>query len=154
MVVVMPYTVGQVVCLDCLGRANHTIGGKFRNVADRGTVVEVRAPFIESAVDGPWGVYGVLWHLDQVVTEMMGWELCIYIDTLSAPGRSDGAFATMEALRLVVQVDHERAMEDVLRQFERSRLLVEDLRGGNGPAYVGEFTVISWRSQSTYFKQR
>ena len=67
--IVMPFTVGQVVQLTD-DASTQQIGGRVRNAGALATVVELREPFIETSVPGPWGSYAVMWHTDQVVSEL------------------------------------------------------------------------------------
>jgi len=149
----MPFTVGQVVQLDA-SSSTQQIGGRIRNAGALATVVELGEPFIETSVPGPWDTYAVMWHTDQVISELVEWELTLYVDPANQPGRTDGAFRTMEALRLVVDVEQPHAMIDIIRELDRARMYAEDCRSGNGPAYVSDGIPISWRTYAQQMRRR
>ena len=149
----MPFTVGQVVQLDA-DASTQQIGGRVRNAGALATVVELREPFTETSVPGPWGSYAVMWHTDQVISELVEWELAAHVDPANQPGRTNGAFRTMEALRLVVEVEQPHAMIDIIRELDRARMYAEDCRSGNGPAYVSDGIPISWRTYAQQMRRR
>ena len=74
-------------------------------------------------------VYGVLWHKDGREHDMVEDRLRVFTHPMDKPGRAKGAFATMEALRTVLQEEQPHAMLEVLRELEQARMAAEDWRG-------------------------
>ena len=144
----MPFSVGQIVQVDCTGFGPHA---RLQS-GDRGTVIAAG----ERLSVAPIVLYKILWHKDQVVSDMVEDALKLYTHPVDAPGRASGAFGTMDALRVVLQEEQQHAMADVLLQLERSRMQAEDFRSGNGPAFLtspGRVETLSWRARARGLQQ-
>ncbi len=127
------FSIGQIVELDATGFGP----GALLQTGDRGTVV--RGGFMNrfGAMQAM-----VLWHKDGRERDMVEDRLRAYVNPADAPGRSQGAFATMQALRVVLQEEEPHAMEEVRRELERARMKAEDFAQGNA---VHDGTGVTWR---------
>ena len=114
------FNVGQIVELDAWGFGE---GGRLQT-GDRGTVVVGGRMNEFDAM-----VARVQWHKTGRVTDMVEHRLRVYTHPADAPGRSHGAFATMQALQIVMKEEQPHAVAEVLREMERARMTAEDLRG-------------------------
>ena len=128
------FNVGQIVeMVEYFGCAGLPQAG------DRGTVV-VRGHLNEFNVYAP----KVLWHKngeELVVREDL---LSIYTNPADALGRPQGAYNSMQALRIVLCEEQPHAMEEVLRDLDRARMVAEyfldrDFRGAAFSRYVNNF---------------
>ena len=128
----MVFNIGQIVELNetrCCRTAASILTG------DRGTVVRREATIVV-----------VLWHKLGIEGFHYDRELRVYVNPADAPGRSQGAFATMQALRVVLQEEEPHAMEEVLRELERARMKAEDFAQGNAVmARYHDHAEVTWR---------
>ena len=123
------FAIGQIVQLvECYGTAGPLQAG------DRATVV----------VQGHRNEFGS--YSPKVLCHKTGDEvfvredlLSIYTNPADAPGRPQGAYNTMQALRIVLREEQPHAMEEVVRDVNRARMMAEDLRStafSNYPTYL------------------
>ena len=125
------FKVGQIVEL-----APETTGifrpGDLMQTGDRGTVI-APGEFDEGGV-----FYKVLWHKDGREDEVLQDMLSVFTHPMDKPGRATGAFATMEALRTVLQEEQQHAVSEILLNLERARMSAEDAHAAAGRWYCAK----------------
>ncbi len=126
--------VGQIVEADASGYPPGVVNPI--QTGDRGTIVAEGRVTEFGSLEAK-----VLWHKNGRESWWVEDRLRLYTDPIDAPGRSKGAFATMQALRVVIREEHPHAMEEVLRDLERARMISEDLRGVAFSQYGTNYTL-------------